>query len=415
MICINKRCRKEIGDFKYCPYCGQNQKELKKNKKRANGTGSVYKRKDNKKKPYTSSSSITGARISLGTFETKQEALQALAKYEAKYDKIDLEYGLVTVQYIYYRYILKDIEQLSESSKKNYLFAWNRLQPIHKINIVDLKTQQIQDVIDVYLSEHQQMNMKGELLYIGSRGEKTTKNTGVPKMVKPLSKGTVKQMVILLGKIYKTALANDWAMKDYSEYVSYSHNTRGNSTDSNRSRFSDVQLEYLFKSLNSDIGTDNYIDYIICMCYLNFRVTEFLSITPNQFHISNDNIPYFQAGMKTEAGTNRIVPVHPKILSIVRNCLSRKGSTVFCDKTNGNALSYNKFRYHFDKNIKALGLSDDYTPHSCRRTFSTRLSASGASETDLIALMGHTSIEVDRKHYINQEVKTLYNSLTKME
>lgn len=298
--------------------------------------------------------------------------------------------------------------------QKNYLLAWHRLQPIHKVNIVDLKTQQIQNVIDIYLKTHQQMNMKGELLYIGNKGEKTTKNTGVPKMVKPLSKGTVKQMVILLGKIYKVALANDWAMKDYSEYVSYSHigqSREGN----NRSRFSDVQLAYLFDKLNSDIGTDNYIDYIICMCYLNFRVTEFLSITPNQFYVSDDNIPYFQAGMKTEAGTNRIVPVHPKILSIVRNCLSRNGETVFCDKTNSKPLSYNKFRYHFDKNIKALGLSDEFTPHSCRRTFSTRLSASGASETDLIALMGHTSIEVDRKHYINQEVKTLYNSLTKME
>ncbi|MGO5087501.1 tyrosine-type recombinase/integrase [Oscillospiraceae bacterium LCP25S3_F9] len=43
-----------------------------------------------------------------------------------------------------------------------------------------------------------------------------------------------------------------------------------------------------------------------------------------------------------------------------------------------------------DNNSK--GLTDELTPHICRRTFSTRLSASGASETDLIALMGHTSI-----------------------
>ncbi|MFR3075617.1 MAG: tyrosine-type recombinase/integrase [Lachnospiraceae bacterium] len=57
------------------------------------------------------------------------------------------------------------------------------------------------------------------------------------------------------------------------------------------------------------------------------------------------------------------------------------------------------------------GLTDELTPHSCRRTFSTRLSASGASETDLIALMGHTSIEVDRKHYINQEVKNSSTTL----
>ena len=55
-----------------------------------------------------------------------------------------------------------------------------------------------------------------------------------------------------------------------------------------------------------------------------------------------------------------------------------------------------------------------FTPHSCRRTFSTRMSAGGARGEDIAALMGHTDYEVDKKHYINQEIKTLYEAIQKM-
>ena len=50
MRCINKRCNKEIGDYRFCPYCGKSQEGRRHTPKRANGTGSVYKRKDNKKR-----------------------------------------------------------------------------------------------------------------------------------------------------------------------------------------------------------------------------------------------------------------------------------------------------------------------------------------------------------------------------
>ena len=413
MRCINKRCNKEIGDYRFCPYCGKGQESRGHTPKRANGTGSVYKRKDNKAKPYTASSTLTGERVSLGTFKTKQQALAALAEYEKKYTSIDVGYGLITLQYVYYKFVAPKIEELSPSSQKNYLLAWHRLAPLHKMKIADIKTENIQEVIDVYAREHQQITLEGKPVYIGKNGRKTTENTGVPKIVPPLSKGTIKQMAILLGKIYKEALANDWVIRDYSAYISYGSVKK--ELPSNMSCFSDEQLAYLFEHINDKPKNGNYVDYIIAMCYLNFRVTEFLTLKPQQFYVSDDDIPYFIAGMKTKAGTDRIVPVHPKILGIVKECLAHGGETVFCDKNNKKPLTYNKFRYYFDKNIKQLGLSSSFTPHSCRRTFSTRFSASGASETDLIALMGHTSIEVDRKHYINQEVKTLYGSLLKMD
>ncbi|MGN1138902.1 MAG: hypothetical protein ACI4RM_05590 [Ruminococcus sp.] len=51
---------------------------------------------------------------------------------------------------------------------------------------------------------------------------------------------------------------------------------------------------------------------------------------------------------------------------------------------------------------------------SCRRTFSTRMSAVGAREEDIIALTGHTDFDVDTKHYIKQEADTLYKAVNTM-
>ena len=215
-----------------------------------------------------------------------------------------------------------------------------------------------------------------------------------------------------MSKIFKVALSNDWALRDYSKNIDCSTPTE---LRNNKSRFTESDLNFMFERMYYDIPGGNYLDYVICMCYLSFRVTEFITLTKDQYFISEDGIPYFVAGMKTKAGTDRKIPVHPRIQNIVESCIDRGGETIFCNNDDNTALTYNRFRYRFDKNMTYNGFSQMYTPHSCRRTFSTRLSAAGVNDADLIALMGHTDIEIDYDYYINQEIKTLYNSILKMK
>lgn len=101
-------------------------------------------------------------------------------------------------------------------------------------------------------------------------------------------------------------------------------------------------------------------------------------------------------------------------MKIVQSCLNKNGETVFCDE-NGKAMNKDKFRKQcFYPALDAMNLPRTLTPHSCRRTFSTRMAAAGARPEDIIALMGHTDYEVDIRHYINQEAGTLYNAIKKM-
>lgn len=54
----------------FCPYCGKKQVTEKKHRKRANGTGSIYKLPGNRAKPWQAKKNG----ISIGTYPTRADA-----------------------------------------------------------------------------------------------------------------------------------------------------------------------------------------------------------------------------------------------------------------------------------------------------------------------------------------------------
>ena len=400
--CINKRCNAEIDDsFKFCPRCGKPQTATKKEKRRARGTGTVYFRKDNKTNPYTAASYASGKRVYLGAYPTKTAATRALQEYE--YNPVTC--FNITLEQLHKEWQDIAYKSIGKSMQENYNAAWRKLSPLYKRKFRDIRTGEMQAIIDYYESPHQEQGANGKLKYIDENGKGTYTDTGTPKMCEGLKHSALHKLKCLLTSMYTYAMKNDIIHKNYAEFIELPPKN-----ETSRSRFTDVQLEKLRQS----IGIVPYADYIYAMCYLNFRVSEFLELTSDSYKVVDDEIAVFVGGKKTEAGTDRVVPIHPKIKSIVADCIAKNGETIFCDN-DGKAMTSDQFRRkYFYPAITALGLPDDLTPHSCRRTFSTRMSAAGARQEDIIALMGHTDFEVDIKHYINQEAKTLYNAITKM-
>lgn len=401
--CINRRCNKQIEEsYSFCPHCGKNQNpQPKKQKKRANGTGSIYVRKDLKSRPYAASMFYNGKRVYIGNYSTRTEAQKALMEYECNpVTKFNITFAQLHDEWKAVAY-----KKIGESMQRNYDTAWSKLQPIYNRKFRDLRTGEMQAIIDYYEAPHQKTGRDGRLKYVDKNGRDTYTVTGTPKMSEGLKFSALHKIKCLLTSMYTYAMQNDIVNKNYAEFVQLPKRN-----ETSRSRFTDVQLEQLRQA----IGTVPYADYIYCMCYLNFRVSEFLELTAESYHISDSGIPVFIGGKKTEAGTDRLVPIHPNIQGIVTECMARHGETVFCDDE-GKAFPTDKFRLKcFYPAMKQLGFPDDLTPHSCRRTFSTRMSAAGARQEDIIALMGHTNFDVDINHYINQETETLYNAILKM-
>nr|DAU38351.1 MAG TPA: Integrase [Caudoviricetes sp.] len=404
--CINKRCNRELqDDFIFCPYCGKNQSSDKpKNRRRTKGTGSIYIRKDNKSKPYAAASSVTGKQVYLGAFATKREAENALKDYE--YNPVN---GFnMTLEQLYEKWIkTKAYQKLGDSVKSNYASAYIKLKPLYKRKFRDLRTSDYQYIIDYYDNPHHEVGAGGKLKYLDKNGKGTYKVTNTPKICEGLGYSALHKVKCLLTTLYTFAMKEDIVNKDYATFIELPEQEETTAT-----RFTEVQLELI----KQNVGKVPYMDYIYIMCYVNFRVSEFLELTPDRYKVTDSGIHYFVGGKKTDAGKDRIVPVHPKIQQLVQKCIENEGETIFCrihgGSEFGKAMNKDYFlKYCFRPAMQAIGLSDEYTPHSCRRTFSTRMSAAGAREEDIIALMGHTDYKVDIDHYIIQEVDTLYNAI----
>ncbi|WP_443960973.1 tyrosine-type recombinase/integrase [Ruminococcus sp.] len=404
--CINKRCNRELqDDFIFCPYCGKNQSSDKpKSRRRTKGTGSIYIRKDSKSKPYAAASSVTGKQVYLGAFATKREAENALKDYE--YNPVN---GFnMTLEQLHEKWMkTKAYAKLGDSVKSNYASAYIKLKPLYKRKFRDLRTSDYQYIIDYYDNPHHEVGAGGKLKYLDKNGKGTYKVTNTPKICEGLGYSALHKVKCLLTTLYTFAMKEDIVNKDYATFIELPEQEETTAT-----RFTEVQLELI----KQNVGKVPYMDYIYIMCYVNFRVSEFLELTPDRYKVTDSGIHYFVGGKKTDAGKDRIVPIHPKIQQLVQKCIENEGETIFCrihgGSEFGKAMNKDYFlKYCFRPAMQAIGLSDEYTPHSCRRTFSTRMSAAGAREEDIIALMGHTDYKVDIDHYIIQEVDTLYNAI----
>ena len=73
--------------------------------------------------------------------------------------------------------------------------------------------------------------------------------------------------------------------------------------------FSSQELEVLWQHAD-----EKNVQYILFMVYSGFRISGFLSLDIRNINMGEN---YMIGGIKTEAGRNRIVPIHPLIKNIL--------------------------------------------------------------------------------------------------
>lgn len=395
MIC--KKCKRTIPDESaFCMFCGKSQTPPPKpRKKRENGTGTVYKRKANVSKPYVALTPCKSTphgyrREVIGNYATAQEAKNALELYRLfPTQKLNM-----TLEQLHDEWVDIGYRNISVDLQNNYNAAWLKLRTLYSIKFRELRTAQMQKVIDYYSAPHQKEGLKGLL---------QTDKDGKPVMRGPLSGSSLSKIKILLGLMYDYALENDIVHKNYAKFLVLPEKAQ-----STKDRFSDLDLAIIEKSVDKV----PFADCILMLCYTGHRISEFLSL--NRFSVKYHNeIMLLHGGNKTKAGENKLVPVHEKVRPYFEKWIGKNGETIIC-RENGKPFTAKYFREQcYYPALDAMGLPR-YTPHATRRTFATRLSASGVKEEDIIALMGHTDFSVDIQSYINQEASTLIRAVAKL-
>lgn len=210
------------------------------------------------------------------------------------------------------------------------------------------------------------------------------------------SRSAVTDLVTLIRQIYRFAYPRELCSREYGKYVVMPSTVE----ETHHQDFTDEELRILWKHRE-----DPVINMILIMCYSGFRIGEFDPANEMKTVISEDGrTGYFQGGMKTRAGKNRIVPIHSAILPLVKKILNRQGQPVFfCGK------SKDRFRDDMKTVLTRIGidtvtrrdtlinLQTDvvrenryHTPHSCRHTFSRLCESYGVNEADRRRMLGHS-------------------------
>jgi integrase len=342
----------------------------KKSIKRENGTGSVYHRKDLKRRPWIALAPAVKKngkyqRIIIGNYATAQEAKDALYQY----NKSPTEKYNITVAEAFDEWSRIAYRKISAATQANYDAAYKKMKPVHDLKLRDLRTAQMQAIIDDNAD---------------------------------MSRSSLSKIKLLFSQLLDYGMENDVLLKNYAQFIVLPKEEK-----KQKDCFTDIEL----KKIEDAVGKVPYADLILIMCYTGFRISEFLELTPFSCDAEKGTLT---GGRKTEAGKNRIIPIHPKIRSHVAQWLNKGGQTIFC-REDGKPFDVKRFRENcYYPALEKIGVRK-LTPHATRHTFATRLSAAGVKPEDVQKLMGHSNFEITANVYIHQNLETLEKAVNQIK
>lgn len=326
----------------------------------ANGMGSVYslstrKNKRKLRKPWVAKVSINenGERQKqkiIGYFETKVEALDALMLYNK--DPQFVKNSKVTLDDVFQMYFKEHSEKVSETRIKN-------IQSQCKKNFDSIKDKPIQSLTPLLLQNFM---------------DSINKSSATKLAVKSLLKG-----------IFKHALKLQIIKEDYSSLAEVGKRE----TVVTRMVFTHDEIEFLYSKADEIMAT-----HLLILIYTGMRINEYLSLELKDYDVKEFTI---RTGSKTEAGKNRLIPIHSKIRSLLYKVLSEEE----------NKISYTIFRNHFIKYLKKYDELGEHTIHDTRHTFASMLSTAGANEVAITKIIGHTDIATTNKIYTHKDIYDL--------
>lgn len=369
-------------------------------KRRPNNTGTVVKLSGKRRNPYCARvmsderNIITGKKkqICIGTFATREEALNALSIYSLKksnaitnedarnlapdlFDRIQ-EKTQKRVPTFYEIYQILDDEEFSKLSKsaRNGYSSWiKRFENIHNRQINTITLADLQFIFD---------------------------NDGA-------ANGTQAHMKVLCSKIFEYAVIHQYISRD-DDYTSYIR----------IAEFKQSTKHYPFsvdeiRKLQS-VDTSE-VHLLLIYIYTGLRAGELLYINRDNIHIDepcNDDgvdrvISYIITGSKTEAGKNRIVPIHNDIKRyVIDELLKKEERLIDCTyaSLNNTVLSaVNRF------------LKTSHTMHDTRVTFASLCQLYKVDVYARKKILGHKLKDITFDIYTKASKNKLWTEINKIK
>lgn len=197
-------------------------------------------------------------------------------------------------------------------------------------------------------------------------------------------------------------MKNDLVVRDYSVYIDLGKKTR----KIDRTVFSELEIKKLWDNIDME-----FADTVLILIYTGFRIGELLNVKINDINLTDN---YIIGGSKTSAGKNRLVPLHNKIIPLIKNRIKNNDSEYLITNFKNNKMSYsNYYRDKFEPLMKALNMN--HRIHDTRHTFASRLNTAGANPTAIKSVIGHAKYETTEKVYTHKDIEELKKEINVVE
>ena len=181
--------------------------------------------------------------------------------------------------------------------------------------------------------------------------------------------------------------------------------------------FTDEEIALLWQHVDDK----RYVDAILIQCYSGWRPQELGLLELENVDLENWT---FKGGMKTEAGTDRVVPIHSRIRPLVLRKYKEAealGSKYLFNCTDPDSnrknimFTYNRYQKGFTRIRTELNLNPEHRPHDGRTHFVTAAKKAGVDEYAIKYMVGHKISDITEKVYTKREFEWLKEEIEKLK
>ncbi len=399
-----------------CPHCGyplqevpasaaRSKKKSNRHRRLPNGFGSITEIKGkNLRKPFR-------ARVCVGKTSFGKPILKSLkpnthfATYNETYEAL-LEYNRnpydlapdLTVAQLYDKWSDAYFAGKDDAYLRTITSAWSYCTSIYTMRVKDARARHIKGVMEDGYRIETKEKKKGEKIFPSAN-----------------TKSRIKSLFNLM---FDYALEYEIVDRNYARTFDVSDEIMQEKENAKRGHiiFSEEEMEILW----SNVDKVKFVDWVLIQCYMGWHPQELATLRLEEVNLENW---YMQAGMKTDAGKQRIVPIHTRIHDLVQKnydfALSIGSEYLLNDKGQTHAgrwqLTYDKYANRFDSVIQELGLNPEHRPHDPRMTFVTRAKKAGVDEHAIKKMGGHKIKDITEETYTERDIEWLRSDIEKIK
>lgn len=299
-------------------------------------------------------------------FATYNEAYAALIEYNK--DPYERSTSM-TLEELYVEWSEKYFKTLSsDSSIRTIKSAWKHCEELRKYNVSAIRPRHIKGCIESQSS--------------------------------PNIKARIKSLMNIM---LDYALEYEIVAKNYARDFNLDENIKIEKEKSRREHlsFTDEEMSILWNNSENII-----VKMILIQCYTGFRPKELIELKTRNVKLDENIII---GGMKTKAGTDRVVPIHKKIKEHVKNFVNQDSEYLFPDMT------YDKYNYRFERIVDKLNLDKRHRPHDPRKHFITMAKKYNVNEYAIKRIVGHSITDITEKIYTERNLEWMQEEINKIE